>query len=613
MNINNQDNQQQRPPQMMNPPSIQGMPPMQAPPQGFKPMPGFIPPPNFNMSHMPQMPHMPFNKPMIPPMFPNQQFPNNFQQPPNPYSQQLQQPQQQLPQQTIQQPPAQPPKSSSNDKWKKLWIGGLPSELPDEDIQTLLSKCGDVVSWKRTKNGQGQNNNFGFVEFSQVESVLKCMRILTDYEPFKGNEMKIKPSEQTSIFLSQWQDLKSKEWSMKSQADKMGFPTFSDYLKKDDENIKKEIAEFQETLDVKLQAIKKELEREEEKKEHPREKERDYKKRKYKQELETRGENALDQLLHYEKEKKKLRKKEKEKEKEKIIQNKKKLQKDLEMDSDEERKYIMQKYNYPQRKKVRLREEEKDEDDRKEEEEENRPKRKHIQQPSGPIHQEEMEQEYVNSSRNIRQPENIQKTFQMKEIVLNNNPVDVPINAERQQRMQMTKQEVKQEHVQGFGGDDDEEEEDVTKRQKIHLNLKIPGAISQTQKLESLQQKKQEEQKQEEQKQPQENPLLEIYKNIPKTKEDLFSYKINWPLLAKSDIIEKKIRPYLIQKSKEQLGDEEPNFVKMIVKKLNNFEPAEKIIQKVEVILEEDAEDFVIKLWRNLIFETLKVEKGIIS
>lgn len=29
---------------------------------------------------------------------------------------------------------------------------------------------------------------------------------------------------------------------MKSQADKMGFPTFSDYLKKDDENIKKEIA-----------------------------------------------------------------------------------------------------------------------------------------------------------------------------------------------------------------------------------------------------------------------------------------------------------------------------------------------------------------------------------
>lgn len=51
----------------------------------------------------------------------------------------------------------------------------------------------------------------------------------------------------------------------------------------------------------------------------------------------------------------------------------------------------------------------------------------------------------------------------------------------------------------------------------------------------------------------------------------------------------------------------------MIIKKLNNFESAEKIIQKVRVILEDDAEEFVMKLWKNLIFETMKVEKGIVS
>lgn len=51
----------------------------------------------------------------------------------------------------------------------------------------------------------------------------------------------------------------------------------------------------------------------------------------------------------------------------------------------------------------------------------------------------------------------------------------------------------------------------------------------------------------------------------------------------------------------------------MIIKKLINAETPEMILKKVEIILEEDAEEFVVKLWRMLIFELLKLEKGISS
>lgn len=49
----------------------------------------------------------------------------------------------------------------------------------------------------------------------------------------------------------------------------------------------------------------------------------------------------------------------------------------------------------------------------------------------------------------------------------------------------------------------------------------------------------------------------------------------------------------------------------MVIKKLNNAESAHAIEKKVAFILEEDAEEFVVKLWRMLIFELLKVEKDL--
>lgn len=47
----------------------------------------------------------------------------------------------------------------------------------------------------------------------------------------------------------------------------------------------------------------------------------------------------------------------------------------------------------------------------------------------------------------------------------------------------------------------------------------------------------------------------------------------------------------------------------MILKKLINRESAFSIIKKVEKVLDEDAEEFMVQMWRTLVFELLKLEK----
>lgn len=48
-----------------------------------------------------------------------------------------------------------------------------------------------------------------------------------------------------------------------------------------------------------------------------------------------------------------------------------------------------------------------------------------------------------------------------------------------------------------------------------------------------------------------------IIQRIPKRKDELYAFKINWELFERSNLIEKKLRPWLVQKSIEQIGLEE--------------------------------------------------------
>ncbi|XP_038893395.1 RNA-binding protein 25 isoform X3 [Benincasa hispida] len=97
---------------------------------------------------------------------------------------------------------------------------------------------------------------------------------------------------------------------------------------------------------------------------------------------------------------------------------------------------------------------------------------------------------------------------------------------------------------------------------------------------------------------------------IPKTKEELFSYDINWAIYEKHALHE-RMRPWISKKITEFLGEEETTLVDYIVSSTQEHVKASQMLELLQSILDEEAEMFVLKMWRMLIFEIKKVETGL--
>ncbi|KAH9773338.1 splicing factor PWI domain-containing protein / RNA recognition motif (RRM)-containing protein [Citrus sinensis] len=97
---------------------------------------------------------------------------------------------------------------------------------------------------------------------------------------------------------------------------------------------------------------------------------------------------------------------------------------------------------------------------------------------------------------------------------------------------------------------------------------------------------------------------------IPKTKEELFSYEINWAVYDKHELHE-RMRPWISKKITEFLGEEETTLVDYIVSSTQDHVKASQMLELLQTILDDEAEMFVLKMWRMLIFEIKKVETGL--
>ncbi|GLT50338.1 hypothetical protein SLA2020_238290 [Shorea laevis] len=97
---------------------------------------------------------------------------------------------------------------------------------------------------------------------------------------------------------------------------------------------------------------------------------------------------------------------------------------------------------------------------------------------------------------------------------------------------------------------------------------------------------------------------------IPKTKEELFSYEINWDVYDKHALHE-RMRPWISKKITEFLGEEEKTLVDYIVSSTQQHVKASEMLDLLQSILDEEAEMFVLKMWRMLIFEIKKLETGL--
>ena len=76
-------------------------------------------------------------------------------------------------------------------------------------------------------------------------------------------------------------------------------------------------------------------------------------------------------------------------------------------------------------------------------------------------------------------------------------------------------------------------------------------------------------------------------------------------------LLERTIKPFIAGKIKQLLGVEEQAMIRLVYDHLKMGATPESMMQKVGGILDDDAEEFVFKLWQVLLFEQLKVEGGI--
>lgn len=104
----------------------------------------------------------------------------------------------------------------------------------------------------------------------------------------------------------------------------------------------------------------------------------------------------------------------------------------------------------------------------------------------------------------------------------------------------------------------------------------------------------------------------QLIDTIPKTKEALFAYNIDWAIYDKHELHE-RMRPWISKKITEFLGEEETTLVDFVVSKTKKHVAAAHMLELLESILDEEAEMFVLKMWRMLIFEIKKVETGLAS
>ena len=100
-----------------------------------------------------------------------------------------------------------------------------------------------------------------------------------------------------------------------------------------------------------------------------------------------------------------------------------------------------------------------------------------------------------------------------------------------------------------------------------------------------------------------------LIESIPTSKQDIFDYQLDWSVYDSANLGE-SVQRWVTKKVTELLGEEEPSLVEFVVEKAAEHLSASAMVEELEPVLDTEAEPFVIKLWRMLIYETLKAKEA---
>ena len=514
----------------------------------------------------------------------------------------------------------------------KIWVGKIPEGISETFMKKLLECCGQVTSWRRVTNSSGKLNSFGFCEYSTVESILKCLRLLNGY-PLLGSELQVKIGKDTEDFLKKWRERKKAEWinSLAVQ----GIPVNIEEIKRKEENgepLEWELRLVSNDQDI-LKKINEVVSQRQAIDTRSKQNENDTF---FKDLNDLANSNILENAREKERKKKKMEKikkfeklfydfeknwlrRENNKEKEKIrLQNEKEnwpkkreklIEKDLEYDSDKEKKYseglkgignkgyklstsfINKKKN---EERLRLREKEREYDNALREKE-NQMLFKNISNKDNLLGIEDLNSLIDKNMTKLLaiEPEEKkpQTTFEIQDYNSNSNQ-----NENNNDKNNKQKEEIKI----------------VNKPKKEKKGIKIDDMKEIEEKKEDKEFKVKENEKEDIKEKNEDSYVINIEKmnldqllsnipelifkdiqksiknNIPNKNEELFKYNIDWGLITKYELKKKKKKKF-IEKKLLDYFDEVDSFTKFILEKLGVLSPDE-LKEKLKYVLEENTD-----------------------
>ncbi|GAA5852364.1 hypothetical protein JCM9279_001176 [Rhodotorula babjevae] len=107
-----------------------------------------------------------------------------------------------------------------------------------------------------------------------------------------------------------------------------------------------------------------------------------------------------------------------------------------------------------------------------------------------------------------------------------------------------------------------------------------------------------------------ERKASEIEARVPSDKEGLWAWKVRWKRLSE-DMVKDKIAPFANKAIVGYLGAEEPELLNVVREYLRDHKTAQELLDELEPVLDEDATDFVVKVWRRLALETEFAHAGV--
>ncbi|KAI0699197.1 hypothetical protein BC835DRAFT_580040 [Cytidiella melzeri] len=105
--------------------------------------------------------------------------------------------------------------------------------------------------------------------------------------------------------------------------------------------------------------------------------------------------------------------------------------------------------------------------------------------------------------------------------------------------------------------------------------------------------------------------LEKIRASVPTDKETLFKAKVRWDGVTDT-MIDRKFEPLVKRQMTKYLGElEDDDLVMFVLEHMKDHKGPHKLVEGLEPVLEEEAVELAISVWRQVIFESMAYGEGL--